>query len=97
MNQDFDIDYDQMPDFKTHDEARTWFKNLFGDRFLLRSTDMKDGKREYMYHLVKDPEVYQPYMESFSHVVKHEITNMEVFKSYTTIEIAEDGHIHFLP
>ncbi|MFC0027773.1 hypothetical protein [Neobacillus cucumis] len=95
MNQDFTINHEQIPNFKSHDEARTYLKNLYGDRFLLRLTEMRDGKRVNMYHLVKDPEVYQPYMESFSHDVKHDITNIDVFKSYNTIEIDENGHVRF--
>jgi hypothetical protein len=58
-------------------------------------TEMRDGKRVNFYHLVKDPEVYQPYMESFASEVKHEITNTETFKSYRTIEIEEDGNVRF--
>ncbi|MDR4947592.1 hypothetical protein [Neobacillus cucumis] len=95
MNQDFTINHEQIPNFKSHDEARTYFKNLYGDRFLLRLTEMRDGTRVNMYHLVKDPGVYQPYMESFSHDVKHDITNIDVFKSYNTIEIDENGHVRF--
>ena len=95
MNQDFSINHEQMPNFKSHEEARTYFKNLYGDRFLLRGTDIREGTKVTMYHLVKNPEVYQPYMESFSHEVKHEITNMDVFKSYNTIEIDENGNVHF--
>jgi hypothetical protein len=97
MNQEYTIDTDQMPNFKSHEETRTWFKGLFGDRFLLRIFEMKDGKRVNIYHLVKDPEVYHPYMESFASVVKHEITYIDVFKSYTTIEIDEDGKVNFPP
>jgi hypothetical protein len=95
VNQDFTINHEQMPNFTNHEEARAWFKGQFGDRFLLRMTDMKDGKRVNFYHLVKDPEVYQPYMESFASLVKHEITNMDVFKSYSTIEIDEGGNVRF--
>ncbi len=58
---------------------------------------MRDGQRVNMYHLVKNSEVYQPYMESFSHPVKHEITNMDVFNSYKTIEITDNGAVQFLP
>jgi len=93
MNQNFTIDPNQIPKFTGHEEAREWFKGQFGDRFLLRMTDMKDGRRVNFYHLVKNPEVYKPYMESFASVVQHEITNMDVFKSYTTIEIDENGNV----
>lgn len=95
MDQDFTVERRDMPSFSNHEEAREWFKEQFGDRFLLRMTDMKDGKRVNFYHLVKDPDVYQPYMESFASSVKHEITNMDVFKSYTTIEIDENGQVEF--
>jgi hypothetical protein len=95
MDQEFTVERSHIPSFSNHEEAREWFKEQFGDRFLLRMTDMKDGKRVNFYHLVKEPEVYQPYMESFASSVKHEITNMEVFKSYSTIEIDENGHVEF--
>jgi len=98
LDQDFSVEYDQIPDFNSHEEARTWFKEQFGDdRFLLRVSNRKNGKRIYFYHLVKDPEVYKPYMESFSSQFKHEITNFETFKSYSTIEISEDGEVVFQP
>ncbi|WP_042457035.1 hypothetical protein [Neobacillus dielmonensis] len=98
MDQDFTVEYGQMPTFHSHEEARSWFKEQFGDnRFLLRLSNMKDGKRTYFYHLVKDPEVYKPYMESFSSSVKHEITHFDTFKSYSTIEITEDGEVIFQP
>ncbi|WHY64905.1 hypothetical protein [Neobacillus sp. SuZ13] len=93
MNQNYSIDPNQIPKFTSHEEARAWFKGQYGDRFLLRMTDLKDGRRVNFYHLVKDPEVYKPYMESFASVVPHEITNINTFKSYTTIEIDENGQV----
>jgi adenine-specific DNA methylase len=95
MDLNFTPEHEWMPDFTSHEEAREWFKELFDDRFLLRMSDLKDDQRIYYYHLVKDPEVYQHYMESFSRP-DHEITNMHVFKSYSTIEISENGDVHFI-
>ncbi|WP_462413350.1 hypothetical protein [Neobacillus sp. Marseille-QA0830] len=97
MDQNFSVEHDQMPKFRSHEEARSWFKEQFGNRFLLRMTNNEDGKRIYFYHLVKDPNVYKPYMESFSSSVKHEITNFDTFKSYSTIEISENGEVVFQP
>jgi hypothetical protein len=96
MNEDYNLNSNQIPNFKSHEEAREWFKSQYGDRFLMRATDMKDGKRVNYYHLVKDPNVYQPYIESFANVVQHEITNMDVFKSYSTITIDENGIVQFI-
>lgn len=95
MNLDLTTIYDQMPDFRSHEEARAWFKEKFQDRFLLRNSDISEGKRVFYYHIIKDPEVYQHYMESFASPVKHEITNIETFASYSTVEISEDGDIIF--
>ncbi|NRD79677.1 hypothetical protein HPT25_20150 [Bacillus sp. BRMEA1] len=97
MDLNFTPEHERIPDFRNHEEAREWFKELFDDRFLLRMSDMKDDKKIFYYHIVKDPEVYQHYMESFSRPAEfHEITNMHVFESYSTIEISEDGDVHFI-
>ncbi|WP_138417424.1 hypothetical protein [Aquibacillus sediminis] len=95
---DFDITEisNDMPDFENHNQAREWFKDQFHDKFSLRSTDEKDGKKVFYYHIIKDPESYKRYMESFAKPVKHEITNWETFKSYSTVEITEDGDIHLI-
>ncbi len=92
---DFDITtiYEKMPDFDNHDEASKWFKSQFQDRFLLRSSDTSDGKKVFYYHIVKDPEVYQNYLESHASAVRDEISNIDTFESYSTVEISEDGDI----
>ena len=48
----------------------------------------------YYYHIVKDPETYQRYMESFASNEDREITEMSTFESYTTVEITEDGDVN---
>ncbi|MDG5786785.1 hypothetical protein QA612_04720 [Evansella sp. AB-P1] len=95
MNMDIDITTisNEMPDFINHDEARQWFKKQFHERFALRNTDTIDGKTIYFYHIIKDLDQYQHYMESFSREEGHEFTNPDTFKSYSTVEITEDGDI----
>jgi hypothetical protein len=83
----------QLPDFNSHEAARSWFKEQLHEQFQLRSSDEVNGKRVYFYHIIKNPEVYQQYMESFASPVKHEITSMKPFESYTTLEISEDGGV----
>ncbi|GAE27824.1 hypothetical protein JCM9140_3985 [Halalkalibacter wakoensis JCM 9140] len=94
---EFDVTaiYNKMPDFQSHEEARSWFKEQFGDRFLLKNSDEIEGERVYYYHLVKDQEVYEQYMQSLSNTVDQDITSMQPFESYSTIEISEDGGISF--
>jgi len=87
--------FESMPDFHSHEEARDWFKEQFPNRFLLRTSDVIEGKKVYYYHIVKDSEVYQQYMESFAHEENHEITNFDTFESYSTVEVNEDGDVSF--
>lgn len=98
MNQNVNHDPTEIPSFKSHDEARDWFKGQYGNDFLLRSTDVDNGRKVMYYHLVKNPDMYQSYMESFAatDAAQHEITNMGVFKSYSTITIDEDGQVKFI-
>ncbi|MDL4842982.1 hypothetical protein [Aquibacillus rhizosphaerae] len=93
MNFDLTTISNDMPDFENHLQARDWFKEQFQDRFSLRNSDVNNGEKVYYYHLIKKPEMYQEYMDSFAKPVKHEITHMETFESYSTVEISEDGSV----
>ncbi|WP_053361505.1 hypothetical protein [Bacillus sp. FJAT-27251] len=93
MNTNLDALLERKPEFSSHEEARSWFKEQLQEQFQLRSSDEVNGKRVYFYHIIKNPEVYKSYMESFASPVKHEITSMEPFESYTTLEISEDGGV----
>ncbi len=95
MSVDWTIINERLPDFKSHEEARACFKEKFEDRFLLRSVDVIEGKRVYFYHLIKDLDEYQEYMESLISSVKQETTTVKPFESYSTVEINEDGVISF--
>ena len=95
MNVDATTIAENMPKFISHEDARSWFKKQFQDHFLLRSHDVIAGKKVYFYHIVKDTESYQQYMQSFAKPGKHEITSIAPFESYSTVEISEDGKVSF--
>lgn len=87
--------FDQMPDFNSHEEARSWFKSKFNDQMILKMTDVADGKRIFYYHLIKDEETYQEYMTAINKEEGVNITSTKPFESYSTIEITEDGDVSF--
>lgn len=93
MNVDINEITNHMPDFTSHEDARSWFKEQFHDHFLLRSIDEINGERVFFYHIVKNSESYQQYMETFAKPGNHEITSMAPFESYSTVEISEDGNV----
>ncbi|GAE35505.1 hypothetical protein [Halalkalibacter akibai] len=93
MNFDLTTIYNDIPDFKNHDEASSWFKNRFGDQFVLKNYDTIEGEKVYYYHVIKNEEVYHEYMESLASPEHTDITSPEPFESYSTVEITEDGGI----
>jgi hypothetical protein len=97
MNIDLNIINESMPNFKNHEEAYGWFEQQFQDKFRFRTQDSVNGKMVYYYHLVKNPDVYQQYMETLENEVKSQISNFDTFESYSTVEISEDGEVSFTP
>lgn len=81
-----------MPDFENHEQAKNWFLNEFKDRFSSVNHDIVNGKKVFYYHIIKDHQVYNEYMNSFEKP-DHEITNLDTFSSYSTVEITEDGDV----
>lgn len=94
MNIDFTTIYEKMPDFRSHNEARDWFKDQFGERFKFKNEDVIEGEKVYYYHVVKNQEIYEGFMENLT-IEEADITSMKPFESYSTIEISEDGGISF--
>lgn len=88
---------DEMPDFKNHEQAKQWFKTIFHNDFIIRSSDTLCGKKTYLYHIVKDLKLYQQYMRSFANPIRSEITNVKAFESYSTVEITDNGHVRIFP
>lgn len=83
-----------IPYFQNHGEAKKWFKKHFSNKFRIRCSDCFKGKKIYYYHIVRNEKLYKNYMECFSHHVRPVITNMEVFDSYSTVEISENGEVN---
>ncbi|MGM0844767.1 MAG: hypothetical protein ACQEUT_07295 [Bacillota bacterium] len=83
---------EEMPEFDNHQEASEWFGNKFGGQFIFREKDIINGITTYFYHIVKDGNGYNRYMNSLSEE-KTEIDSMNSFYSYTTVSISEDGEV----
>ncbi|WP_142382902.1 hypothetical protein [Bacillus sp. V33-4] len=83
---------EQLPDFSDHEGAHHWFTQKYGERFVLRETNTIEGKKVYFYHVIKEPGLYNEYLENISDEISDEI-NPDAFRSYSTIEISEDGDV----
>ncbi|QOR67929.1 hypothetical protein IM538_07295 [Cytobacillus suaedae] len=95
MDIDFNAITDNMPNFENHDDAKAWFEEYFEDKFVFKNQDELNGKTVYYYHIVKNPDAYSQYMVSLTSEVKPHITDFNTVKSYSTVEISEDGEVSF--
>lgn len=84
----------KIPAFTDYTKARLWFKERYGNRFILVSTENFDHGKIYFYHLILDREKYDELQEKLRN---HEmVAGTEYLFSYQSIEISEDGSIHVI-
>lgn len=84
----------ELPDFPSHDEARKYFKNKYGQRFVMMSSEIIDGQKIYFYSLLLDPESFH---DGQKKLAKGEMVDgLTLINSYQPVEIFEDGRIHII-
>ncbi len=84
----------ELPDFSNHELARKYFKNKYGDRFVMASSEIIDGMKIYFYNLILDDEIYKDGQEKLGR--GEPVLGLELMNSYQPIEIWEDGRIHIV-
>ncbi len=85
----------KLPFFNDHKEAREWFKDIYGDRFIFTSSEWMDDQICYFFYLILDRNVFeagQKEMES-----KGIMTDAVKFMgSFQEIQIMEDESVHIV-
>jgi hypothetical protein len=85
---------DELPAFKSHDEARQWFKQRFGNNFFMTESEVINGEKMYFYHLVVDRETYLKGMQELKE--KGVVDGLDLINSYHPVEISEKGSVHIV-
>jgi hypothetical protein len=85
-----------LPEFNSHDEARSYFKNKFGDSFVMMDSNVIGGEKHYRYYLILDPEAFNKMQQELRENGHYADPDLSGLMSYQTIEIAETGEIHIL-
>ncbi|MBJ8108950.1 hypothetical protein JDS99_04635 [Bacillus cereus group sp. N6] len=85
----------KIPSFSSHDEARSWFINKYGNTFQLVNSEPIDDQECYFYYLILDEKEFTKGREL---LLKNGmlVTSIEYLGSYQSIEIFEDGRIHIV-
>lgn len=84
----------ELPHFSNHEEARDYFKNQYGNRFMMTDSRILDGVKTYFYHLVLDDQAYQDGIKKSQNGER--VSDMDFLFSYQSVEITEDGQIHVI-
>ncbi|MEH7114531.1 hypothetical protein V7124_19520 [Neobacillus niacini] len=87
-------DEHNLPDFKSHDEARRFLKEKHGRALQLVGKEEIDGEMIYFYDLILNREVYVKGMNEL--IMKGHSSGLEFLMSSQRIEIWEDGRIHMI-
>lgn len=84
-----------FPKFNSHEQARKYFKNKYGDRFVIASSEIIGEEKVYFYHLILDR---QQYFDGFQALKKDDfiMDSVDFINSHQSIEIFEDGRIHVI-
>lgn len=85
----------EIPDFTSHELAREYFKNKYGNQFMLMSSEVIDDQKVYFYSLILDREVFE---DGQKQMLKDGFMAdaLNFMNSYQPVEIFEDGRIHII-
>lgn len=85
----------QLPKFESHDEARKYFKGVYGVDFQLINVGNIDGEKMYFYKLILDSEVYIDMIEELQLKGTVVMDEKRAFCSQD-IQISESGSVHIV-
>lgn len=85
----------EIPDFTSHELAREYFKNKYGNQFILMSSEVIGDQKVYFYSLLLDQKVFE---DGQKQMLKDGFMAdaLDFMNSYQPVEIFEDGGIHII-
>lgn len=88
-------DESKIPEFHNHDEARGWFKSMYGAKFALTNSEMILGRKCYFYNLILDIDTYNTGQQDL--LVNGFIKDMlKYMSSHQAIQIYDNGTVHIV-
>lgn len=92
LSRQFEAD---LPSFNSHREVREFFKGLFGDNFLLKSTDTSfDNRKIYFYTIVHDRKAWESGLKELDR--NGFTTDREFMMATQDVQVFADGSIHMV-
>lgn len=83
----------ELPIFKSHEEARDYFEEKYGEKFVFEESSETGDGICFFYRLIIDEEAY---IKGVSDLNTNGYVGMEFMNSYQPIQIMEDGSTHIV-
>ena len=85
----------EIPEFNSHETAREYFKNKYGNHFMMTGSEFIDDQKVYFYSLILDRKTFE---DGHEQMAKDGFMAdaLNFMNSYQPIEIFEDGRIHII-
>lgn len=83
----------ELPIFKSHEEARDYFEEKYGEKFVFEESSEIGDEICFFYRLITDEEAY---IKGASDLNTNGYVGMEFMNSYQPIQIMEDGSTHIV-
>lgn len=83
-----------LPAFDSHEEAKVYFKEKYGEHFVFESSDLFSNGMMYFYALVFDHESYRRGRNELT--AGRSFSDRGFLNSYQSIQIGKDGSIHIV-
>jgi len=85
----------KLPQFDNHESARKYFKNKYGNDFMMMDSEVINGEKMYFYNLILDRKTFEDGQRKL--LAAGSINNaLEFMNSHQRIEIFENGNIHII-
>lgn len=83
-----------IPEFNSHDEAKVWFEERYGEDFQCMHTETIAGEKCYFYYLILDHEAYMKGIKEMRE--KGSVAGFEFLDSHQPIQIMQSGDVHIV-
>lgn len=81
---------DELPVFNSHDEARAWFKNKYGDNFMMTGSFGEGEDKIYLYDLLLNRERYMYFLKT------RDFNNHDRLNYFQSLSISAKGDVHIV-
>ena len=87
-------DEESIPQFNSHEEAKSWFEDRYGKDFILTGADQIGDETCYFYYLILDWEEYKRGQKELKE--NGYMAGLSFLMSHQPVQIMESGSVHIV-